>query len=331
MDYLQSGAERIFLSRVHRVFAHGGALVNLSLFNKVMPAADGKSVVIETGVSGKMYIRRSKREGLAVVGKRNSQVGVGGLTLGGDLSFFSPQFGVVCSNIIEYEVVLADGEVAKASATKNPDLWRALKGGANDFGVVTRFTTHAFPSAKIWSGFLYLHSSQASKVLTALHEVRDRVIATDQGKVYNEFAAGPIACFTYLQQLGIQGPISVALTRTKLPEHDKKWPTCWQTSSFAPLWRFWSTCSAKSLTAAVEEMSVLNPPGWRLEFATIVPRLLRIVNDQGTLDATHRAYHDAVAQIRETKIEDQEYAMDPRSPASAARVGAQRRSQRAGT
>jgi hypothetical protein len=106
-------------------------------------------------------------------------------------------------------------------------------------------------------------------------------VANDKGKVYTEFSAGPIACFPYLQQLGIQA-IAVALTHTKLPEHDKKWPTCWQTSSFAQLWLFWNTCSVKSLTAATDRMSVVNPPGWRQEFATAT-----IMNDRDTLDTTH--------------------------------------------
>jgi hypothetical protein len=281
----------------------GGVLIDLSLFNKVTPAADRKSVVIGAGCKWVDVYKALEDHGLAVAGGRNSAVGVGGLTLGGGISFFSPRFGAVCSNIIEYEVVLADGSIVTASATSHPNLWRALKGGANNFGVVTRFTARAFPSSKIWSGFLYMHSSQAPKVLSSFHEVLNRVITNDEGKPYDEFAAGPIACFTYLQQLGIQA-IAVALTHTKTPEDNKRWPSCWQTSSFSRLWRFWSTCGVKSLPEATDEMSVLNPPGRRQEFATTT-----IKNDQGTLNAVHLAYHDAIAKIRKHDIKKMSWTL----------------------
>jgi hypothetical protein len=281
----------------------GGALIDLSLFNGIIPAADGKSVAIGAGCKWVDVYKALEEHGLAVAGGRNSAVGVGGLTLGGGISFFSPRFGTVCSNIIEYEVVLANGSVVTASATSNPDLWRALKGGSNNFGIVTRFTARAFPSSKIWSGFLYMHSSQAPKVLSSFHNVVSRVINDDQGEPYDEFAAGPIACFTYLQQLGIQA-IAVALTYTKPPKDNKKWPACWQTSSFSRLWRFWSTCGIKSLTEATDEMSVLNPPGRRQEFATTT-----VKNDRGTLTAVHNAYHDAIATIRKHNIREMSWTL----------------------
>jgi FAD/FMN-containing dehydrogenase len=85
---------------------------------------------------GDVY-KKLEAKGLAIAGGRNSEVGVRGLTLGGGLPLFSPRFGMVCSNIIECEIVLADGEVATASATKNPYLWRVL----SNFGIVTRFSS----------------------------------------------------------------------------------------------------------------------------------------------------------------------------------------------
>jgi hypothetical protein len=281
----------------------GGALIDLSLFNEVIPAYDRKSVTIGAGCKWVDVYKTLEEYGLAVAGGRNSAVGVGGLTLGGGISFFSPHFGMVCSNIIEYEVVLADGSIVTASATSKMDLWRALKGGSNNFGIVTRFTARAFPSSKIWSGFLYMHSSQAPSVLSAFHEVLSRVITNGRDEPYDEFAAGPIACFTYLQQLGIQA-IAVALTHTKPPEDKKKWPMCWQTSSFSRLWRFWSTCGTKSLTEATDEMSVLNPPGRRQEFATTT-----IKNDRETLTAAHKAYHDAVTKIRKHDIKNMSWTL----------------------
>src|ERR1700756_5658768 len=74
-------------------------------------------------------------------------VGVAGLVLGGGFGNFSKAYGMAGANLIEAEIVTADGEVRIANACSNPDLFWALKGGGGGFGVVTRVTlrTHALP------------------------------------------------------------------------------------------------------------------------------------------------------------------------------------------
>ncbi|KAL3958510.1 hypothetical protein ACCO45_006672 [Purpureocillium lilacinum] len=74
-----------------------------------------------------------------VVGARVASVGVGGFLTGGGLSFFSPKYGFGCDNVVNMEVVLANGAIVNANATSHPDLFRALKGGQGNFGIVTRF------------------------------------------------------------------------------------------------------------------------------------------------------------------------------------------------
>lgn len=316
----------------------GGVVIDLGLFHEVTPTEDGSSVVIGAGARWMDVSKVLDEKGLAVVGGRNSAVGVGGLTLGGKfpfftfalaplfgfdcesepwenplaaptfhptrtnpdaqlggLSFFSPQFGLVCSNIISYELVLASGAITTASASTNPDLWRALKGGSNNFGIVTRFRARSFPSTKIWSGFLYMRGSQAVNVLAAFHEYVNRACSSDPSTTYDNHAAGPIACFSYIQKLGAH-LIAVNLVYTKLLENHKKWPACWRTS-FGSLWRLWNTCKVRTLTSATDELNVLNPPGRRQVFATTT-----IKNDPATLAAAHAAYCDAIASIRHVKI-----------------------------
>lgn len=276
----------------------GGVLIDMSLFNEVTPSRDGRTVVIGAGCKWSHIYETLEKQGLAVVGGRNSAVGIGGLTLGGGLSFFSPRFGFVCSNVVEYQVVLADGSVITASATKHPDLWRALKGGSNNFGIVTSFTANAIPSTKVWSGFLYMLPSQASKVLEAFHEYLGRNVSDGQGKTYDQYAAGPIACFTYLSKSGIQA-IAVNLVHTELPEGCRQWPKCWRSSRFASLWRLWSTCKVRSLMNATDELHALNPPGRRQTWGTTT-----VKNDRATLTATHKAYQSGVQSIREAGIKD---------------------------
>jgi len=87
-------------------------------------------------------------------------VGVAGLLLGGGLSFLSAQYGLACDNVVNYEVVLADGSIVNANAKSYTDLFFALKGGGNQFGmlnvnsweeelmfagIVTKFTLKTYP------------------------------------------------------------------------------------------------------------------------------------------------------------------------------------------
>ena len=64
----------------------GGVVINLSLLREVTPSEDGTSVVIGGGCKWADVSRILDEQGLAVVGGRNSDVGVGGLTLGGEIS-----------------------------------------------------------------------------------------------------------------------------------------------------------------------------------------------------------------------------------------------------
>ncbi|TVY12607.1 Bifunctional solanapyrone synthase [Lachnellula arida] len=277
----------------------GGVLIDLSLLREVTPSEDGSSVVIGAGAKWMDVSKVLDERGLAVVGGRNSAVGVGGLTLGGGLSFFSPRFGLVCSNITSYKLVLASGAITTASVSSNPDLWRALKGGSSNFGIVTSFTARSFPCGMIWSGFLYMPSFQATKTLAAFHECVNRAGASVDNNItttHDNHAAGPIACFSYVQQLGIQA-ISVNLVHTNPHPNDKKWPLYWRNSPFRSLWRFWSTCKIRTLTSATDEMNSLNPPGRRQVFATTT-----IKNDLATITQAHTAYQDAIASLRPVNI-----------------------------
>lgn len=90
---------------------------------------------------------------VGVLGGRLGSVGVGGLLLGGGCSLYLFRQGFAIDNIAALEVVLANSTIATASAVENSDLFTALKGGGNNFGIVTRFDLMAFPASPIWSGW----------------------------------------------------------------------------------------------------------------------------------------------------------------------------------
>lgn len=92
------------------------------------------------------------KDNLAVVGGRVSAIGIGGLTTGGGISFFSNQYGWACDNVASYEVVTASGVIVNASTTSFPDLYWALRGGGNNFGIVTTFHLNTFAHGPLMFG-----------------------------------------------------------------------------------------------------------------------------------------------------------------------------------
>lgn len=63
----------------------------------------------------------------------------------GGLGYLSTQYGWAVDSAIEMEVVMADGSIVTASEKENNDLWRALRGGGGNYGIVTRYTVKTYP------------------------------------------------------------------------------------------------------------------------------------------------------------------------------------------
>lgn len=78
---------------------------------------------------------------------------------------FSTRRGFSCDSVIGFEVVLASGEIVHANAEDNADLWNALKGGLNNFGIVTSFKMKTFMSGAIWGGVTYYMPDTFSQLL----------------------------------------------------------------------------------------------------------------------------------------------------------------------
>ena len=79
--------------------------------------------------------------------------------------------------MINFEVVLGNGTITNANSTSNPDLWWAMKGGGNRFGIVTKFTFKAHPAGvdgKVWGGIRFYSRKDRQAVFKSLSEfIRD--------------------------------------------------------------------------------------------------------------------------------------------------------------
>ncbi|KAM7187236.1 bifunctional solanapyrone synthase [Rhypophila sp. PSN 637] len=115
-----------------------------------------KGIVLNTEESTvKIGIRRVGKVRLTTAGARVNNVGVGGFILGGALSMISSRRGFSYDSVTEFQVVLASGELVRVSADEHPDLFIALKGGLNNFGVVTSATMKTYNSGDVWGGVVY--------------------------------------------------------------------------------------------------------------------------------------------------------------------------------
>lgn len=133
----------------HQSSITDGVTIDLTHLNATTYNAATKVAGVGTGARWGDVYAQLYEHGVGVTGGRQSVVGVGGLTLGGGVGWTTPRTGFACDNVVNYEVVLANGTIVDANASCHPDLWRALKGGSSNYGIVTRFDINTFPAQNI--------------------------------------------------------------------------------------------------------------------------------------------------------------------------------------
>ncbi|KAI5918062.1 hypothetical protein F4810DRAFT_715851 [Camillea tinctor] len=130
----------------------GGVTMDLSLLDNVQYNETNETVSFGPGARWLRVYREVQKHGRIVAGGREGQNGVAGFLLGGGNNWLTSTKGWACDNVITYETVLADGSIVIADQDTHSDLFRALKGGGNNFGVVTKFTMSTIVCERIWGG-----------------------------------------------------------------------------------------------------------------------------------------------------------------------------------
>lgn len=147
-----------------------GLMIDLSLMRSVTVNAVSQTADVETGATWGDFDTATQQHGLASTGGLISTTGVAGLTLGGGVGWLVRKHGMACDNLIEADIVTADGRLLTASIEENTELFWGIRGGGGNFGVVTRMKFQLHKLGMVVGGMIIHPRSEAKAALQFFRE-----------------------------------------------------------------------------------------------------------------------------------------------------------------
>ena len=148
--------------------ADGGLTLDMSLLRRVQVDPGARTATVQPGCLLSDVDRETQQHGLATPLGFISEVGVAGLTLGGGLGYLTRRFGWTVDNLLEVEIVTADGEIRRAAPDENQDLFWAVRGAGANLGVATSFTFRLHEvGPTVYGGLIAWPFDRAEEILDA--------------------------------------------------------------------------------------------------------------------------------------------------------------------
>ena len=156
----------------------GGMCIDLCKMQAVSVDTGTMHVTVQGGALWRDIYLATERFGVALVGGICGNVGVGGSALVGGYGWLTGAHGLALDNIVEAEIVLADGSIVTASSSKNPDLYWAIRGAGPCFGIATSIVFQGYKQGFVWHGDLIFPPS----ALTAVVEFMNYLLRVSKGE-----------------------------------------------------------------------------------------------------------------------------------------------------
>ncbi|OTB13142.1 hypothetical protein K445DRAFT_304537 [Daldinia sp. EC12] len=275
-----------------------GVTIDLRNLNTISLSPDKSIASIGVGNTWGTVYSNLDELNLSVVGGRTSSVGVGGLTLGGGISYFGPRYGWTFDTVTNFEIVLANGSIVHANNDENTNLFWALHGGANNFGVVTRIDIQSFDQSEFWDGISYHATPMYDEEIAALSEFSMRA-------PYDEFAS-LIGTFGYSAASGPFIANSIEYTKNE-PN-----PLAFRRILSIPSVN--STLRVTNMTDLAVETETQQMIGERAAYATAT---IHPTNE--AIDAALRAWNSSLSSIRDIAGIIWSISLEPLPPSIYAR------------
>jgi FAD/FMN-containing dehydrogenase len=198
----------------------GGIMISLGGMKSVRVDPKAKRAWVEPGVTLGDLDNETQAYGLAVPVGINSTTGIAGLTLGGGFGWISRKHGLTIDSLISADVVTTTGELVRASADENPDLFWGIRGGGGNFGIVTsfEFQLHAV-GPEVMSGLIVHPFSEAGDVLRYYREFAAQ--APDELTVWVVLRKAPPLPFLPAEVHGTEVVVLAALYVGDMAEGEK--------------------------------------------------------------------------------------------------------------
>ncbi|KAI0490431.1 hypothetical protein F4859DRAFT_458007 [Xylaria cf. heliscus] len=281
----------------------GGVIIDLRALNSITLSKDNSTALVGVGNTWDAVYEKLDPLQLSVNGGRSAGVGVGGLTLGGGISFFSPRYGWTCDTVSNFEVVLADGSIVNANDKSHPDLFFALKGGNNNFGIVTRVDLATFEQGPVWVSTVY-------NPITSVDEVAEEFVKLNTVDTYDEYSSY-YTTFAYAQAMGVT-LISSDLEYTKAV--DGPYPAVYK--GYMDLPNLGQTTDVVNMTALSQKVASVQPPAPRRALF----RVATLLSTKEVVKVLYNHWNASLPAI--TNVPDMVWSlvMEPLPPAIYARA-----------
>ena len=158
-----------------KALADGGLVIDFSAMQEVKVDPLQTTMKVAPGATLADVDSATQQHGLVVPTGINSTTGIAGLTLGGGFGWTTRKFGLTIDSLIAVTIVTAAGDILKANADENPDLFWAVRGGGGNFGVITEFEFNLHQAGpEVLAGMVVHPFSEAKNVLEQYQAIVDK-------------------------------------------------------------------------------------------------------------------------------------------------------------